>query len=109
MSKHVIWIAGLCSLVCGHALTQPALRVLRTETGTELLRNGDFKRLGSDRLAGWRLGQGGVSQVDSQGRFESRSIACESLSTTNLFGASQNITLNRTNPIPLIVRGWSKA
>ncbi len=88
----------------------PALRVVRTtQPGVPLLRNGGFEELAQGKPAPWRNWQEGFRVVPDEGRRASVAIVCERSEAGGEWGASQTITLNRTNVAPLVVRGWSKA
>ena len=47
--------------------------------------------------------------AEGEGRSGSIALACETTNTTVWCGASQTIPLNRTNVVPLVLSGWSKA
>jgi hypothetical protein len=92
------------------ALTAPALRVVTSQGPTpNLLRNGGFEQVNGRTLSDWSGAPQGFRVVDAEGRAGSRALACESAAASDWSGASQTITLNRTEATPLIVRGWSRA
>ncbi len=85
------------------------MRVVRNEPGQLLLQNGDFEQLHDGKLAAWRPAPQGFALAESAGRQGSCALACSNASGEGWFGASQTVTLNRAQPVPLVVRGWSKA
>jgi len=88
----------------------PAMRVVRTgSTGSPLLINGGFEELRQGKPAPWLAWQQGYRVTPGEGRSGSQGIACERREGDGEFGASQTLTLNRTNIAPFIIRGWSKA
>jgi hypothetical protein len=89
--------------------SDPGLRVVPEERVTELLQNGSFEEVEGNRTAGWRAAPKGFGLTPTDGRHGSHGLICENPSGTGWFGASQTIVLNRTNPAPLIISGWSKA
>ena len=92
------------------AMGMPAMRVVRTGShGTPLLVNGGFEDLRQGQPAPWFAWQEGFRITPKQGRNGSQGIVCERRDKDGESGASQTITLNRTNIAPDIIRGWSKA
>ena len=88
----------------------PAMRVVRTgSTGTPLLVNGSFEKLQQGQPSPWFAWQQGFRVTPGEGRSGSQGVACERREQDGEFGASQTLTLNRTNIAPFIIRGWSKA
>lgn len=79
------------------------------EEGTNLLRNGAFESVQSAALAAWQAAPDGFRVATGEGRGGSQALACEAPNESGWRGASQIVTLNRTNAAPLIVSGWSKA
>ena len=102
--------ALLLTATLATATGTPAMRVVRTgHTGTPLLVNGGFEELQEDRPTSWLAWQQGFRAAPGEGRGGSRCVVCERREGEGEFGASQTLTLNRTNIAPLIIRGWSKA
>jgi hypothetical protein len=88
----------------------PALHVVRAgSNGTQLLVNGSFNEVQQGKPAPWVAWQQGFRLAPGEGRSGSQCIVCERKEADGEFGASQNLTLNRTNIAPFIIRGWSKA
>jgi hypothetical protein len=86
------------------------MRVVKTSApDNELIRNGDFESTSGANLANWAAGPKGFAAATGQGRNGSKALFCENPSGKGWYGASQTIVLNRTNALPLAVRGWSKA
>lgn len=88
----------------------PALRIVKESPAAKLLlHNGNFEEAHDGKLAGWRPWQEGYRVEPTGGRGGSHGILCARSGDAGQFGASQTLTLNRTETAPLIVRGWSKA
>src|ERR1035437_8686265 len=88
----------------------PVMRVVKTgSTGSPLLINGGFEELRQGKPAPWFAWQQGYRVTPGEGRSGSQCIVCERREGDGEFGASQTLTLNRTNIAPFIIRGWSKA
>jgi hypothetical protein len=88
----------------------PVMRVVKTgSTGSPLLITGGFEELRQGKPAPWFAWQQGYRVTPGEGRSGSQCIVCERREGDGEFGASQTLTLNRTNIAPFIIRGWSKA
>jgi hypothetical protein len=87
----------------------PALHVLRQQDRPTLLTNGGFEQLHDSKLSGWRPAPKSFVLAPGEGRNDSAAIVCRNPSGEGWFGASQTLTLNRTNAAPLLISGWSKA
>lgn len=87
-----------------------ALRVLRAPTdGPSLIHNGGFETTAAGGPTEWQPApQGGVAELGA-GRNGSTALAGALPDQPGWVGASQTITLNQTNPAPVLVRGWSRA
>jgi hypothetical protein len=86
------------------------MRVVRAgSNGTQLLLNGSFEELQQGKPAHWATWQQGYRLTTGEGRGRSQCVVCERREGEGEFGASQTLTLNRTNIAPFIIRGWSKA
>jgi len=86
------------------------MRVVKTgSAGTPLLANGGFEQLYQGQPASWFAWQQGFRVAPGEGRDGSQCVACERREGDGECGASQTLTLNRTNVAPFIIRGWSKA
>jgi hypothetical protein len=86
------------------------MRVVKTgSTGTPLLVNGSFEELLQGKPAPWFAWQQGFRVAPGEGRGGSQCVVCERREGDGESGASQTLTLNRTNIAPFIIRGWSKA
>ena len=86
------------------------MRVVRTgSNGTQLLVNGSFEESQQGRSAHWSAWQQGYHLAPGEGRGGTPCVVCERREGEGEFGASQTLTLNRTNIAPFIIRGWSKA
>ena len=103
------WILPLLVATLAATAT-PVMRVLNVvRTGTPLLQNGDFEDAREQSLAQWSGWHKGFHIAHGEGRNGSCAVVCEERDGKDEFGVSQTLTLNRTNPAPLIIRGWSKA
>jgi hypothetical protein len=92
------------------ATATPIMRVVRTgSAGTPVLVNGSFEELHQGKPVPWVGWQQGYRQAPGEGRGGSQCVVCERREGEGEFGASQTLTLNRTNIAPFIIRGWSKA
>ena len=88
----------------------PVMRVVQAnQANTELVTNGDFERMSSNKLEGWVAGPKGFALVVGEGRRGSQAVCCHNPSGRGWYGASQTITLNRGSVQPLVIYGWSKA
>src|SRR6185369_2887517 len=88
----------------------PQMNVIKTaESGSELLLNGDFELSSGEILLDWTPGPKGFIGVPGEGRNGSQALRCDNPDEKGWHGASQTILLNRTNIMPLVFRGWSKA
>jgi hypothetical protein len=100
-------------LVCawaGRAHADPVLRVVPPGAdATNLLSNPDFEASTAGQFAGWQGAPQGFRVAPGEGRSGSQALAVEALSDASWFGASQTLRLDRTNPVPVRVRGWSRA
>ena len=86
------------------------MRVVRAgNNGTQSLLNGGFEEMQQGKSAHWAFWQQGYRLVPGEGRSGSQGVVCERREGEGEFGASQTLTLNRTNIAPFIIRGWSKA
>jgi len=76
-----------------------------TAYGQNLLTNGSAE----DDLAGWQaFGKGAVVDTDVA-RSGKASLRCRNEATRDTSGALQLLTLNQQSPMPLVMRGWSRA
>ena len=89
---------------------EPILRVLRDDQawGPNLLRNAGFEEAGEARAAGWQPYEAGYLIAAGQGRGGGSAAACEAASVGR-FGAFQTVELRQQQPVPIRVRGWSRA
>jgi hypothetical protein len=100
----------LFAVTLATAYGAPAMRVVRAgSNGTELLVNGSFEELQQGKPAHWSAWQQGYRLAPGEGRSGTQCVACERKEGEGEFGASQTLTLNRTNIAPFIIQGWSKA
>jgi hypothetical protein len=86
----------------------PFLRVVKSGPETLLLnQNVGFEDSADGKLPGWNPAPQGFSI--GLGRSGTQGLHCSNPAETNWTGASQTLVLNRTNILPLLIRGWSKA
>ncbi len=103
-----IVLIGIVLVAAGMAQCAPVLQTMQGVKGASLLRNGDFSEGGAAQASAWQSYQKGYSAASEAGRGKSRGITCASSGQEQL-GAVQTISMNRTQPSPILVRGWSKA
>jgi hypothetical protein len=89
--------------------SEVVLRTLTTSTFTNLLRNGGFEQTNGTGFIAWTEAPNGYRMAAGEGRSNSVALACDAPDTSGWRGASQTLALNRTNVVPLTVRGWSRA
>ena len=98
------------ALACVQLRTEPVLRVVRTsEDATNLLRNAGFEETQNGQFTGWQRAPQGWRIAPGEGRSGSQALAVEAEDDAGWLGASQTLTLNRTNTAPIVVRGWSRS
>jgi hypothetical protein len=88
--------------------SEVVLRTLATGAFTNLLRNGAFAQTNASGFVSWTAAANGYRVAVGEGRSNSLALACEAPDTTGWRGAGQVLTLNRTNAVPIRVRGWSR-
>jgi len=93
------------------ALTaEPVLRVSRLpETGSALLHNTGLEALNGPNPSGWVPWQSGFRMAPGEGREGSLAAVCQRQAGSEQFGLGQSVTLDRTNPTPILFSAWSKA
>jgi hypothetical protein len=89
--------------------SEVVLRTLTTAAFTNLLRNGGFEQTQGAGLTGWTAAPEGYGVAAGEGRSNSAALTCNAPDTSGWHGASQTLTLNRTEVVPVRVRGWSRA
>ncbi len=88
----------------------PVMRVVQSSgAGSNLVQNPGFELGTTSMVASWSAGPQGLRVAVGEGRTNSQALACRAMDTTGWYGASQTLALNRTNCIPVVVRGWSRA
>jgi hypothetical protein len=109
MKRHITSVLLLAATLIT-ATGAPAMRIVRAGSkGTQLLLNGSFEERQQGKPAPWSTWQQGYRLTPGEGRGGSQCVVCERREGEGEFGASQTLTLNRTNIAPFIIRGWSKA
>lgn len=104
----------LAGLLLGLALPDaraaaPVLRVIKAEeSAPSLLPNGGFEDGAGGMAAPWKSYGAGYHVAPGQGRQGTRCAVAE-VSGEMGAGAIQSLTLLRQAPLPLVIRGWSKA
>ncbi len=89
--------------------SEPVLRPLTGGTLTNLVRNGGFEQSSGATFTRWSGAPQGFRVAAGEGRSGSVALACEAPAANGWRGASQALSIQRTNIAPLIVRGWSRA
>ena len=86
------------------------MRVVQSaQNGKALVRNGRFEERSAGKLTDWSAAPDGFTLATGEGRNGSVSLCCNNPTGKGWFGASQTLSMNRTNVAPLLVKGWSKA
>lgn len=87
----------------------PILKIIKaSEADKNLIKNPAFED-GDNAPTDWNRYEGGFTYDKSGGRNKSSGIMCKNESQSGRYGAQQTIVLNQKEPMPIIVRGWSKA
>lgn len=102
------WWVTLASAVSASA-TGPFLEVVASQSGTNLLQNPGFELGSATAAQGWSAAPNSYRLGAGEGRGGTRAVVCEAPDETGWRGVSQALTLNRTQPSPIRVRGWSRA
>ena len=89
----------------------PAIKVLNPDQALSenLLQNGDLNDIDGDNILMWSPYRQGYEVDVNSGINNSIAAYCENKNANDGRGISQTLYLNQTNPIPMLVRGWSKA
>lgn len=92
------------------AASVPLLRIVSGgSTATNLLRNGSFEQGQGTTFGHWSAAPNGYRVASGEGRGGGVALACEAVDETGWRGASQTLVLNRTEALPVTIRGWSRA
>ncbi len=108
-------IIGLIVLLAFYAekglTVEPAMRVLHKAEfiDANLLENGNFEGMDDEAIRSWSPYGQGYEIARGDGRGGSTAAYCEDESGGGRYGISQVLDLERDVPVPLLVRGWSKA
>ncbi len=112
IARALATLAALWTALPAGAAPDPALPVLEplTDTGARpVLANGGFEEADAARAGHWPPYKEGYQGTAGAGREGSRGIACVNPDRRDGFGASQTVTLNQTDAVPIVVSGWSRA
>lgn len=77
--------------------------------GPQLLNNAGFEEGNAAPVPGWYFWKEGYARALGEGRDGGTAIRCTNSDPRTEYGAGQTIQLNQTQPLPLIVTGWSRA
>lgn len=88
---------------------QVVFEAVESLAGESLLKNGAFEEALTNGFRHWRPAPDGTHVGTSKGRNGSAALTAECGDTKRWMGASQTIQLNQSEPLPLVIRGWSKA
>jgi hypothetical protein len=89
---------------------EPWLKALDPNSaGTNLLRNSQFEQYQGSQFTGWQSAPEGFKVAPGEGRTASTAVKCIATNTSGWRGVSQTLNLNRSEPRPFVVRGWSRA
>jgi len=78
-------------------------------SGPQLLQNAGFEEGQTRPLPGWYFWKDGYVAAPGQGRDGGTAIQCTSGDAAGQLGAGQTLQLEQTEPLPVIVTGWSRA
>jgi len=89
---------------------EPVVKVLRSSEarGENLIQNGDFEILDKENFHSWAPYKNGYQVSQKAGRGNSTAAYCVN-DGNGQSGISQEIKIDQEYPLPLLVRGWSKA
>lgn len=89
----------------------PVMKVLRTAEIpiNNLLLNGNMVDIENGTASSWSPYKQGYEIAPNAGRDGTAAAYCRNADRSKQSGISQSIEINRDTPIPLMVRGWSKA
>lgn len=107
-----LWLAVSCVGLIGvpTLVSEPVLRLLSGGQGeTNLLRNPGFELVQNGGFVAWQRAPQGWRVASGEGRLNSQALACSAPDASGWYGASQTLTLNQSEPVPIVVRGWSRA
>jgi len=106
-------IAGMCMFLAAIAGAETPvffrLDSAAAASGPQRLQNAGFEENGTEPLPGWHFWENGYAVAPGHGRNGGMAIQCSSRDTAGQLGAGQTLQLEQTEPIPLIVTGWSRA
>src|SRR5690242_6380079 len=86
-----------------HTPAAPVMRAVNpSNSGSELLRNGDFEQVSGTKALGWQPAPQSYQLASTQGRQDSKALMCSNRDDQAWSGASQTLTLNRTEIAPLV-------
>lgn len=106
--KPAVFLCASLALTVANA--EVVLRVVhQSGSETNLLRNPGFEQYQAEQLTAWSNAPRGFRVAAGEGRAGSVALACNASGDQGWYGASQTISLSRTNLVPLVIRGWSKA
>ena len=90
---------------------QPAIKMLHMGKSDikNLLQNGDFEATDGSSIASWSPYRQGYDIAPKAGRNGSNAACCRNMGASEGRGVSQTIQLDQSIPVPLLIRGWSKA
>ena len=108
----IIGIVVLLTFYAGEGLTvEPAMKVLPKAKffNANLLGNGNLEEVDDEAIRSWSPYEQGYEIAQGAGRGGSMAAYCEDESGGGRHGIGQVLDLERDVPVPLLVRGWSKA
>ena len=85
------------------------LRTLTSGAFADYLENGDFEQRNAETFVPWSAAPNGYRVAVGEGTSNSVALACDAPDTSGWRGAHQTLRLDRTNTVPIRVRGWSRA
>lgn len=107
----LVWIALAAAHGEAVEAMAPAMKVFKAKDAEKenLLRNGGFEQTEDGRAVAWEWYDRGYELAEEAGRDGGAAIRCTGEGTPARNGARQVLQLDQTTPVPILVRGWSRA
>jgi hypothetical protein len=103
------FLSALFAMGMSLQASEVVLRTVSAGSFANLLRNGNFAQTNSTGCVGWTASPNGYRAAAGEGRSNTTALVCEAPAAGGWRGASQTLALNRTNSVPITIRGWSRA
>jgi hypothetical protein len=107
----IIGLVVLMFYAMGGVEMSLAMKVLHVEdkSGDNLVKNNGFETLDNGNANFWSPYNNGYKAISGIGRNNSIGILCKNEKGQVGYGIQQNLALNQKTPMPIAVKGWSKA